>query len=189
MQWRRTAVALLFVYATVVILVAADPFVESLIETGRHWGIDEFILIQWIAPLASELPEVVVAVLFALRANAAAGITVLIASEVNKFTLLIGSMVVIFSLSAGEMLTFPLDSRQAVEFLLTAAVALFGLVLIARRTLDWRAGVVLLALFVAHLFFPGAEQRLWFTYAYLGLTGALIVLDWRRVTFLFRAGD
>ena len=188
-QWRRTAVALLFVYATAVIVVAADPFVESLIETGRHLGIDEFVLIQWIAPLASELPEVVVAVLFALRANAAAGITVLIASEVNKFTLLIGSMVVIFSLSAGEMLTFPLDTRQAVEFLLTAAVALFGLVLIARRTLDWRAGVVLLALFVAHLFFPGAEQRVWFTYAYLGLTGALIALDWRRVTFLFRAGD
>ena len=188
-RWRRTAVALLFVYATVLIVVAAEPFVESLIETGRHLGIDEFVLIQWIAPLASELPEVTVAVLFALRANAAAGITVLIASEVNKFTLLIGSMAVIFSLSAGEMLTFPLDTRQAVEFLLTAAVALFGLVLIARRTLDWRAGVVLLALFVAHLFFPGAEQRLWFTYAYLGLAGALIVLDWRRVTLLFRAGD
>ena len=31
-------------------------FVESLIETGRHLGIDEFVLIQWIAPLASETP-------------------------------------------------------------------------------------------------------------------------------------
>ena len=167
--------------------VAANVTGANRLLIGFGWPV--VILIQWIAPLASELPEVTVAVLFALRGNAAAGITVLIASEVNKFTLLIGSMVVIFSLSAGEMLTFPLDTRQTVEFLLTAAVALFGLVLIARRTLDWRAGVVLLGLFVAHLFFPRAEQRLWFTYAYLGLAGVLIVLDWRRVTFLFRVGD
>ena len=68
---RRTAVALLLAYATGVILVAADPFVASLVESGRGLGIDDFILIQWIAPLASETPEVLVAVLFSLRGRAA----------------------------------------------------------------------------------------------------------------------
>lgn len=185
-RWRRTAVVCLLVYAAGIILAAAEPFVDGLIETGRHLGVDDFILIQWIAPLASETPEVVVAVLFALRGNPAAGLGVLIASEVSKFTLLVGGMVVIFSLSAGQVLNFPLDHRQAVEFLLTTAVAVFGLLLIARRVVDWRAGAALMVLFVAHLFFPKAEHRLWMTGIYFALAALLIIRDWRRVQFLFR---
>lgn len=183
---RRALVVLMFVYAAGVILVAAEPFVEGLIETGTHLGIDDFILIQWIAPLASETPEIIVAVLFALRANPVAGLTVLISSEVNKFTLLIGGMVVVFNASAGHVLTFPLDHRQAIEFLLTTAVSVFGLLLIAKRVVDWRAGAALLGLFVVHLFFPGPQHRLWMAYAYLGLSALLVSLDWRRVKFLFR---
>ena len=185
-RWRRTSVLLLFLYAAGIILVCADPFVEELVETGRKLGVDDFILIQWIAPLASETPEIVVAVLFSMRANPGAGLAVLIASEVNKFTLLVGSMVGIFSLSAGELLTFPLDSRQAAEFLLTAAYALFGLLLIARRTVGWFPGVVLLATFVAHMFFPREDHRLWMAVAFFGLAILLVVQDWRRLPLLFR---
>ena len=183
-RMRRTAVVLLLLYAAGVILVAAEPFVDGLVDTGHRLGVDDFILIQWVAPLASETPEVVVAVLFALRANPAAGLTVLISSEVNKFTLLIGSMVGVFSLSAGRLLTFPLDHRQAIEFLLTTAYSLLGLLLIARRTVDWRAGAVLLGTFVAHLFFPRAEHRLWIAIAYFVLAAALVILDWRRLKLL-----
>ena len=185
-RWRRTTVIALFVFAAAVILLAADPFVEALVEAGHGLGIDEFILIQWIAPVASETPEVVVAVLFAFRSNPALGLAVLIASEVNKFTLLIGSMVVVFSLSAGELLHFPLDQRQGVEFLLTTAVSLFGLLLIAPRTVGWRTGAVLLGTFVAHLFFPSAEHRLWIAYAYFGMAAMLVILDWRRIVKLVR---
>ena len=173
--WRRASVALLLLYAAAVILVCADPFVADLVATGQQLGIDDFILIQWVAPLASETPEIVVAVLFAARANPGAGLAVLIASEVNKFTLLVGSMVGIFSLSAGELLTFPLDSRQAAEFLLTAAYALFALLLIARRTLGWLPGVALLATFVAHMFFPQEEHRLWMALAFFGLAALLAI--------------
>ena len=55
---------MLIVYAAAVILVTAKPFVDSLVETGLELGIDEFILIQWIAPLASESPEIIIAILF-----------------------------------------------------------------------------------------------------------------------------
>lgn len=184
--WRRAAVVALFAYAAVVILLAADPFVGALVEAGHGLGIDDFILIQWIAPVASETPEVVVAVLFALRANPAMGLAVLISSEVNKFTLLVGSMVVVFSVSAGELLSFPLDQRQGIEFLLTTAVSLFGLLLIAPRTVGWRSGAVLLGTFVAHLFFPSAEHRLWIAYAYFGMAATLAILDWRRIVKLAR---
>ncbi len=184
--WRRTAIALLFAYAAGVVAIAADPFVEGLVETGKDMGVDEFILIQWVAPLASETPEVVVAVLFGMRANPAAGITVLVASEVNKFTLLVGSMVGVFSISAGQITSFPLDFRQAVEFLLTASVSLFALLLIARQRADWRAAAILTGLFVVHLFFPSAQHRLWMSGVYLGLAVLLCAFDWRRPVLLIR---
>ena len=137
---RRVVVALLVLFAAAVILVAAEPFVEGLKATGEELGISKFILIQWIAPLASESPEIIVAVLFSLRANPLAGMTTLISAEVNQLTLLIGSMAVIFSVSAGEILSFPLDSRQSAEFLLTSAVSLFALLLIAPRLISRKVG-------------------------------------------------
>ena len=185
-RWRRTSVIALFLYAAAIILVCADPFVEELVATGQNLGVDDFILIQWVAPLASETPEIVVAVLFSTRANPGAGLAVLIASEVNKFTLLVGSMVGIFSLSAGELLTFPLDSRQAAEFLLTAAYALFGLLLIARRTVGWFPGVVLLTTFIAHIFFLQEDHRLWMAFVFFGLAALLVIQDWRRLPALLK---
>ena len=181
---RRATVAGMFLYAAAVILAAADPFVDGLVETGRGFGIDDFILIQWIAPLASETPEMLVAVLLALRSNPAAGLTVLLSSEVSKFTLLVGSMVGVFSLSAGQLLSFPLDHRQAVEFLLTAAFSLFGLLLVARQIVDWKVGVALLATFVAHLLFPQPEHRWWMAWGFVGLAATVAVFDWRRLKML-----
>lgn len=185
---RRAWVIFLFVYAAGIILIAAEPFVEGLIETGGALGIDEFILIQWLAPLASESPEIIVAVLFTLRANPVAGMTTLISSEVNQLTLLIGSMVVIFSLSAGQPISFPLDDRQSVEFLLTTAMSVFALLLIAPRIISWRAGVVLLGLFIAHLFFLGTEVRLYFSYLFFALSIGLVIQNWRRVRHIFGSG-
>ena len=177
---RRSMVGFLFLYAAAVILVAAEPFVEALVETGDDLGIDEFILIQWIAPLASESPEIIIALLFSLRANAMAGITILISAQVNQLTVLIGSMAVIFSASASnvsgglELLNFPLDDRQTVEFLLTSAVSAFAIVLIWRRRIHWVAGVVLLLLFVAHLPFTGSSERMIFALIYAVLSIAVI---------------
>ena len=181
---RRAMVLFLFVYAAAVILVAAEPFVDSLVETGNELGVDEFLLIQWVAPLASESPEIIIAVLFTLRANPLAGITTLISAEVNQMTLLIGSMAVVFSISAGEPLSFPLNDRQSVEFLLTAAVSAFAILLVAPRIIGWRAGGAILALFVAHLFFVDADERRIFTYIYLALAVGLVVMDRRRLLAL-----
>ena len=94
-------------------------------------------------------------------------------------TLLIGSMVVVFSLSAGQALSFPLDSRQSVEFLLTSAVSTFALVLVAPRIVGWKTGMVLLVLFLGHLPFVEPEQRRMFSYLYLALAGGLLAWNWR----------
>ena len=39
---------------------------------------------------------------------------------------------------------------------------------------------------VVHLFFPGAEERLWITGIYFALSAWLVIRDWRRVKFLLR---
>ena len=178
---RRATVVLMFLYAAAVILLAAEPFVHGLIETGVEFGIDEFILIQWIAPLASASPEIIIAVLFTLRANPQAGLTTLVSSEVNQLTLLVGSITIVFSISAGEVMSFPLDDRQSIEFLLTAAVSAFAIILIAPRVLGARVGLVLLGLFIVHLFFSDPGQRLIFSYIYFGLAIFLIVIDRGRI--------
>ena len=179
---RRSVVTALFVYAAAVILVAAEPFVDSLVETGQELGIDDFILIQWIAPLASESPEIIVAILFSLRANATAGITTLISAEVNQLTVLVGSMVIVFSASIGEPLSFLLDTRQSTEFFLTAAVSSLAIALIFPRRVWWGAGLILLVLFIVHLPFTSANEREIFAYIYLGLTvGLAVTYSYRHV--------
>ena len=179
---RRALVLGLFLYSAIVIIVAAEPFVHSLVESGKGLGIDEFILIQWVAPLASESPEIIIAVLFSLRANPVAGLTTLVSAEVNQLTLLVGSMVGIFSLSAGELLSFPLNHMQSVEFLLTAAASLFALILVVPRIIGWKSGSILLILFLAHLPFTGSADRLYFTYGYLllsALIGVIYLYKWK----------
>ena len=66
---RRGVTLVFFLLSGYTIYTAAEPFAEGLLATGRTFGIEEFILVQWLAPLASESPEFVVAILFALRAN------------------------------------------------------------------------------------------------------------------------
>lgn len=181
---RRTVVVCLFLYAAAVIVLVAEPFVDALVGTGQDLGVDEFILIQWIAPLASESPEVIVAVMFALRGHPVAGLTALISASVNQLTLLVGSMAVLFSLSAGEVLSFPLDDRQATEFLLTAAVSAAAVLLVARRVVPWSTGAILFLLFAVHLFFPASEDRMRFVLVYVGLAVGVIATDWGRVRAL-----
>ena len=92
----------------------------------------------------------------------------------------------LFSGSAGQVLSFPLDDRQAIEFLLTTSVSVLALMLVVRRVISWNAGAILLALFIAHLFFPAQELRLKFAFVYFGLALGVMAMDWLRLKLLFR---
>ncbi len=45
-----------------------------MVSSGRLLGLNEFLLIQWLAPLASEAPAITVAILFVLAGRAANGL-------------------------------------------------------------------------------------------------------------------
>src|SRR5574338_492870 len=53
---RRLTVGGLIVFAAGAVIASAEPFAESLIGAGVELGIDEFLLVQWVAPFASEAP-------------------------------------------------------------------------------------------------------------------------------------
>jgi cation:H+ antiporter len=171
---RRSLVIGLFVFAAAVILASAEPFATSLISTGRELGIDEFLLVQWLAPLASEAPEFIVAILFALHGKGSDAIGTLISSKVSQWTLLVGSLPIAY-LVGGGVTALVLDGRQVEEFLLTATQTLLGVAaLLALRFPRWLA-VTLLALFVLQFAFPGQEARYVLSAAYAVLAaGALI---------------
>lgn len=177
---RRIAVAGLFLYSASAIYLAAEPFAEGLLAAGRHWGMDEFFLVQWLAPLASEAPEFIVAVLFALKNKGEVGLRVLVSSKVNQWTLLVGMLPAAYCLSGGSLSPMPLDSRQIHELLLTAAQSFFALTLLINLRFSLREAAVLAALFILQPFFTSVHARNIFSAVYIAGGGAVMLFPGTR---------
>ncbi len=171
---RRAAMGALFILAGSAIFLAAEPFAEGLLEMGRTWGIEQFLLVQWLAPLASESPEFLVAILFALRASAGASLGTLISSKVNQWTLLIGMLPLAYCLSAGRLGPMHLDSRQIEEIFLTSAQSLFAVSVLSNFRFEFWEAVTLLALFSVQMLFPSPTIRYLFAGLYITLTLILL---------------
>ena len=187
---RRLLVTAMFVFAAAVIVVSAEPFANSLITTGTQLGINKFLLVQWVAPLASEAPEFIVAIVFAVHGKGSDAIGTLISSKVNQWTLLVGSLPLAY-LAGGGGTALPLDPRQVEEFLLTATQTLLGVAaLLTLRFPRWLA-FTLLGLFAAQYAVPGQAGR----YVLIAIYGAIAIAAlarnrrciWPALTAPFRA--
>jgi len=188
---RWAVISIFLVYACLAIWWAAEPFAEGLVETGRGLAIDEFILIQLVAPLASESPEFIVALLFVLRHRTSTAMGALVSSKVNQWTLLVGAIPIVYSLSVGEASAMPLDHRQTEELLLTSAQSLFAIAVLSNLKFSLWEATILFVLFVAQWFFPSPEARYVFSAVYLLLVlGVGMSTAQRRRDFsrLFKIG-
>ncbi|MCU1458076.1 MAG: sodium/calcium exchanger family protein [Actinomycetia bacterium] len=146
---RRLWVGALLVFAAAVILICAEPFADSLVQTGEEFGFSTFLLVQWLAPLASEAPELLIAGMFAWRLNSQAGLGTLVSSKVNQWTLLVGTLPIVFAVSAGAFHGLPLDSLQREELFLTAAQSAFAVAVLANRRISVREAITLCTLFLS----------------------------------------
>jgi cation:H+ antiporter len=175
----------LFVFAAYGIFVSAEPFAESLVEIGRNSRIDEFLLVQWVAPLASESPEFLVATLFAWKLRATIGIGALISSKVNQWTLLVGAIPVAYALSAGGLAGLPLDERQTEELILTSAQSLLATLVIADLRFGRAEALLLALLFLGQFLFTSTESRYLFIGVYFAIFLGLFVFGGsaRRAAF------
>lgn len=146
---RRTAVIGLFVFAAFVIAISAEPFAHALVETGSAYGISEFFLVQWVAPLASESPEFIVAILFAWRLNTNSALGALVSSKVNQWTLLVGSLPIVFAIASRSFHGLPIAGTQREEILLTAAQSLFAVAVLVNLRMSLGEAAWIFALFTA----------------------------------------
>jgi len=174
---RRWTVAALFATAAIVVVASAEPFAHALIDTGTTLGVDRFLLVQWLAPLASESPEFIVALLLARRGNGDDALGTLLSSKVNQWTLLIGTIPLAYLLGGGGA-GLPLDERQVEEVLLTATQTALGFAVLVGLRFHVRSAIALLALFAVQFAFPGTTARLVIAAIYAVL--ALVVLVMRR---------
>jgi cation:H+ antiporter len=148
---RRIVTVLMFAFSGIVIFFVAEPFAESLVDMGRQFGIREFLLVQWLAPIASESPEFIVAATWAMRGHAGSALKALISSKVNQWTLLVGTIPLVFAISGGVVKPFVLDNFQQHELFLTAAQSLFGVAVLVNLRLSRSDGLILFVLFASQL--------------------------------------
>ena len=180
-QRRRIITAALLIFSTSVIFVSVEAFAEGLIETAKNFGLEEFLMVQWIAPLASESPEFVVAIYLVRRMRITAGMNALISSKVNQWTLLIGSLPLIYSIALGFLSPLPLDARQREEILLTSAQSLFGLAIISNLRISLWESLALLALFLAQFVYESIETRYILSAIYIILSVPIIIKERKNI--------
>ena len=192
---RRVAVVVMFVFSAAVILLVAEHFADALVATGRDFGISEFLLVQWLAPLASEAPELLVAGLYAWRLNTNAGLGTLVSSKVNQWTLLVGTLPIVFAVGVGGFHGLPIDPHQREELLLTAAQSYFALAVLATLSISTGEAVMLFGLFWAQFVIGavvpesfGGRELIIVAVAYLVLGSIIFVRHRDRLPGLVRDG-
>ena len=146
---RRISVLSMFAVAGVVILLVAEHFAESLVETGTELGVSEFLLVQWLAPLASEAPELLVVALYAWRLKTSEALTAVVSSKINQWTLLVGTLPLVFAIASGSLHGLPVEPAQREELLLTAAQTVFAVAILVNLSITLREAFALFGLFWA----------------------------------------
>jgi cation:H+ antiporter len=183
---RHIAIIALFAISCAVILLCAEPFADNLIAAGTELGVDRFLLVQWLAPLASEAPEFIVATIFASRGKGTAAIATLISSKVNQWTLLIGSLPLAHLLGGGGV-SLALDSRQVEEVLLTTTQTLMGVAVILALRFNRAAAWALLGLFVIQFPIASTQGRLVLCGIYTALAFVGLTINRRYLAVTVRA--
>jgi cation:H+ antiporter len=192
---RRSWVVGLFLFPAAVIPLCAERFADALVATGQELEISEFLLVQWVAPLASEAPELLVAGLYAWRLNTNAALGTLVSSKVNQWTLLVGTLPIVFAIGFGGLHGLPIDPHQREELFLTAAQSFFALAVLVTLSITTREALLLFSLFWAQFVIGavvpdsfGGLELVGLGVAYLVLGALVFLRDRAHVVPLIRDG-
>lgn len=177
---RRITVIAMFAVSAAIILACAEPFATALVDSGSSLGIDSYFLVQWLAPLASEAPEFIIAVLFALRGMGAAAIATLIASKVNQWSLLVGSLPLahFFGGGGGDL---PLDARQIEEFVLTGTQTVMGVAILLALRFHLGSAIALAAIFLVQFFVTDTGGRYVLSAVQLAIAAGFLLVHRRHI--------
>lgn len=155
---RKRWVVGIMVYSALTILVTAEPFANSVLGAGAKIGISPYLLVQWLVPLATESPELVIAFVLITHDRAAQGVAVLLSSAVSQWTLALGSLPIAFAAGAGSG-PLPLLAGEQVEVMLTMGQALLAVAMLVTLRLRRSDSVIMLILFAFQLAMPFVAIR------------------------------
>lgn len=179
---RRLFIAGIFALSAAIILISAEPFAHDLIAAGGELGLDQYILVQWLAPLASEAPEFSLALLFAARGKPALGLAILVSSKVNQWTALTGSLPIAYVIGGGSGASLDMvsiidgvkDMRQIDEFMLTIAQTVLGVALLMGLRLTAKSSILLFGLFAVGFLITDPTFRFWLSILYFAISAVVI---------------
>ncbi len=125
-------------FAGVVILLTAVPFGHAVLGIGVAVGISPFLMLQWIVPVATEAPELVIAFVLLTHGRGGQSIAILLAGAVSQYTFALGTLPIAYAagVASGPL---PLAGRERLELFLTVGVALYAVARADRAAAQPRA--------------------------------------------------
>lgn len=167
-------------------LITAEPFADAVLLTGTTVGVSPYLLVQWLVPLATEMPELVVAFVLIQHERAGQAVAVLLSSAVSQWTLALGTLPLAFDAGAGSG-PLPLLGREQVELLLTMAQGFLAVAVLVTLRLQRHDAVLMLVLFVVQLVLPTPLIRGALTIGYLVLAVNILVSERWAIPTLARS--
>jgi cation:H+ antiporter len=138
----------LFLFGGILIYVAAEPFLASLLALSAAVGIPAFVFIQWVAPVVSEFPEMASTFYWARSVDRAPmALMNMVSSNINQWTLLTAMLPIVLSFSTGHVTPIVFDQEQRVELLLTLGQAVVGMIFLMNMQLAWYEAAIMFAFF------------------------------------------
>jgi cation:H+ antiporter len=129
------AITLFFVVGGAILMLAAEPFLHSMLRFAVYFGVSEYLFIQWVAPFLSEFPEKISALYWARRpGKAPMALMNMVSANVNQWTMLAAMIPIVYSFSVGAPTSIPFDDFQRSEILLTVAQSMLGLLLLSNMS-------------------------------------------------------
>jgi cation:H+ antiporter len=193
---RILAIGSFFVAGGLLIYFTAEPFLASLMGFASAIGIPIFIVVQWLAPVVSEFPELASTFYFARQdAKAPMALMNIVSSNINQWTLLVAMLPIILSFGAGSVSVIRFDSEQEAELLLTVAQSMVGLMMLLNMQLAWWEAGLLFFLYACQVTFANTAAqtplfaylahhvRFWITEAYfawVAIAAVLMIFRWRQ---------
>ena len=158
----RPVIAALIAAAGVVILIVANPFADAILATGTSWGIDPYLMIQSVVPMATETPEFVVVGVLILNHRPAQGMALLLASAVSQWTLGMGALPLAAYMAGGGGIAtaMPLAAREQLELSFTIACTLFVVAALIHLRPTRIDAAFIGAVFLIQLTYPSPVVRL-----------------------------
>jgi cation:H+ antiporter len=183
---RRRWVRGLMTFAASVILLTAIPFGDAVLGSGALVGISPYLLLQWIVPVATEVPELVVAFVLLTHGRGGQSVAVLLAGAVSQYTLAMGTLPFAFLVGAGTG-PLPLAGRERIELFLSVAVALYAVAALITLRLSRGDAVIMFVLFSIQFLLPAVFARFALGVAFMVLAADVFTAERRHVPSLVRA--